>query len=117
MNSKFIDKVESLTFGIVSLSILYVLIYNLFHYNPIDGYDGGAHHAYIQNFLVLYTPGRLNQPSSNLTYEFFSPPFPYLFPAFVNEICKSYFSFENIYETCQKIWQCLLFLFTKTSTK
>ena len=111
MNSKFIDKVESLTFGIVSLSILYVMIYNLFHYNPIDGYDGGAHHAYIQNFLVLYTPGRLNQPSSNLTYEFFSPPFPYLFPAFVNEICKSYFSFENIYETCQKIYGFINIIF------
>tara|TARA_B100000989_G_scaffold52551_1_gene35064 strand:- start:5999 stop:7381 length:1383 start_codon:yes stop_codon:yes gene_type:complete len=104
MNNTILNKFESLTFGIVSISILYVLIYNLLHYDPIQGYDGDAHHAYVQNFLNLYTPGRLNQPSSNLTYEFFSPPFPYLFPAFVNEICKSYFSFENIYETCQRIY-------------
>ena len=104
MNNKLLNKIETLTFGIVSISILYVLIYNLLHYDPIQGYDGDAHHAYVQNFLNLYIPGRLNQPSSNLTYEFFSPPFPYLFPAFVNEICKSYFSFENIYETCQKIY-------------
>ena len=104
MNNKLLNKIETLTFGIVSISILYVLIYNLLHYDPIQGYDGDAHHAYVQNFLNLYIPGRLNQPSSNLTYEFFSPPFPYLFPAFVNEICKSYFSFENIYETCQKLY-------------
>ncbi len=111
MNNTFLNKFESLTFGIVSISILYVLIYNLLHYDPIQGYDGDAHHAYVQNFLNLYTPGRLNQPSSNLTYEFFSPPFPYLFPAFVNEICKSYFSFENIYETCQKIYGFLNIIF------
>ena len=111
MNNKLLNKIETLTFGIVSISILYVLIYNLLHYDPIQGYDGDAHHAYVQNFLNLYTPGRLNQPSSNLTYEFFSPPFPYLFPAFVNEICKSYFSFENIYETCQKIYGFLNIIF------
>ena len=86
MNNKLLNKIETLTFGIVSISILYVLIYNLLHYDPIQGYDGDAHHAYVQNFLNLYTPGRLNQPSSNLTYEFFSPPFPYLFPAFVKVI-------------------------------
>ena len=111
MNNTILNKFESLTFGIVSISILYVLIYNLLHYDPIQGYDGDAHHAYVQNFLNLYTPGRLNQPSSNLTYEFFSPPFPYLFPAFVNEICKSYFSFENIYETCQKIYGFINIIF------
>lgn len=111
MNNTILNKFESLTFGIVSISILYVLIYNLLHYDPIQGYDGDAHHAYVQNFLNLYIPGRLNQPSSNLTYEFFSPPFPYLFPAFVNEICKSYFSFENIYETCQKIYGFLNIIF------
>ena len=111
MNNKLLNKIETLTFGIVSISILYVLIYNLLHYDPIQGYDGDAHHAYVQNFLNLYTPGRLNQPSSNLTYEFFSPPFPYLFPAFVNEICKSYFSFENIYETCQKIYGFINIIF------
>ena len=109
--NKLLNKIETLTFGIVSISILYVLIYNLLHYDPIQGYDGDAHHAYVQNFLNLYIPGRLNQPSSNLTYEFFSPPFPYLFPAFVNEICKSYFSFENIYETCQKIYGFLNIIF------
>ena len=111
MNNKLLNKIETLTFGIVSISILYVLIYNLLHYDPIQGYDGDAHHAYVQNFLNLYIPGRLNQPSSNLTYEFFSPPFPYLFPAFVNEICKSYFSLENIYETCQKIYGFINIIF------
>lgn len=111
MNSKLLNRIESFSFVIVSLSILYILIYNLLHYDPINGYDGAAHHAYVQNFLVLYTPGRLNQPASNLTYEFFSPPLPYLFPAFVNEICKSYFLFENIYETCQKIYGFINIIF------
>ena len=86
---------DTYTFFVTLSLISYVLIYNLFHYDPIQGYDGAAHHAYVQNFLNLYIPGKTNQPSSNFTYEFFSPPLPYIFPAFINESCKFLSSSEN----------------------
>lgn len=86
----------------VVISIGFVLIYNLFHYDPIQGYDGEAHHAYVQNFLNLYIPNKIDQPSSNLTYEYFSPPLPYLFPAFVNEICKQVTDYSLLY--CQQVY-------------
>lgn len=105
MKSRFIlSKLESLSFLVIFYSILYVLIYNLFHYNPIQGYDGEAHHAYVQNFLNIYIPGKTNQPSRNFTYEFFSPPLPYIFPTFVNELCKLFYSQENKLEYCQNLY-------------
>jgi len=125
MKYNLIQKIESSAFIVTIFLILYVLIYNLFHYDPINGYDGIQHHAYVQNFLNLYVPGKTIYPSANFTSEFFSPPLPYILPAFVNEICKMYFPFENILETCQDIYSfvniifqsliylCLLFLYMK----
>jgi hypothetical protein len=84
--------------------IVYALIYNLFHYDPILGYDGEAHHAYVQNFLNIYIPGKTNQPASNFTYEFFSPPLPYVLPTIINEICKPFSEAVNYIEFCQNIY-------------
>ena len=116
MNNNFFDKYLSICIGI---SILYILFYNILHYNPIQGYDGEAHHAYVQNFLNFYIPNRLNQPTSNLTYEFFSPPLPYFLPAFINEICKKFSNEDNLLQICQEtygfyniIFQSILFLIT-----
>ena len=95
-----------------TLSLIFcVLIYNLFHYDPIQGYDGEAHHAYVQNFLNLYVPGKTNQPSSNFTYEFFSPPLPYVLPSFTNEACKLLSSSENYLEYCQDLYGLINILF------
>ena len=76
--NRLINKVESAYTYILFSIIIFVLTYNLFHYDPIQGYDGEAHHAYVQNFLNIFVPGKSNQPAYNFTYEFFSPPLPYL---------------------------------------
>lgn len=102
---------DTYTFFVTLSLISYVLIYNLFHYDPIQGYDGEAHHAYVQNFLNLYVPGKTNQPSSNFTYEFFSPPLPYMFPSFINETCKFLSSSENYLEYCQDLYGFINILF------
>ena len=114
---KYFFRLDHYTFYPVVISIAFVLIYNLFHYDPIQGYDGEAHHAYVQNFLNLYIPNKIDQPTSNLTYEYFSPPLPYFFPAFINEICKQLTDYSLIY--CQQVYgfiniffQSILFFLT-----
>jgi len=87
------------------------LTYNLLHYDPIQGYDGEAHHAYVQNFLNMFGPNKTSQPGSNFTYEFFSPPLPYILPVFINEICKYYSSSENYLEYCQDVYGFLNIIF------
>lgn len=101
--NRLINKVESAYTYILFSIIIFVLTYNLFHYDPIQGYDGEAHHAYVQNFLNIFVPGKSNQPAYNFTYEFFSPPLPYLFPTLINEICKLITSTSQL-ETCQQIY-------------
>lgn len=98
----------------LSILIVYILIYNLFHYDPIQGYDGEAHHAYVQNFLNIFIPGKTNQPSINFTYEFFSPPLPYILPTFVNEICKFSNSSLNKLEYCQDVYGFVSIFFLST---
>ena len=95
---------ESTIFFSVLGLIVYALVYNLFHYNPVWGYDGEAHHAYVQNFLNIFGPNKSDQPASNFTYEFFSPPLPYIFPTFVNEVCKSFSPINDNLEFCQNLY-------------
>lgn len=110
-NSSLLNKIESLYTYIVFTLIIFVLTYNLLHYDPIQGYDGEAHHSYVQNFLNIFVPGKTDQPSSNLTYEFFSPPLPYILPTFINEICKFSISSLNKLEICQDVYGFLNILF------
>jgi hypothetical protein len=109
--SGLMHKIESLYSYIISSLIIFVLTYNLFHYDPIQGYDGMAHHAYVQNFLNIFVPGKTDQPSVNFTYEFFSPPLPYIFPTFINEICKLSISSTNKLDVCQDIYGFINILF------
>ena len=112
----YLNKLNNYTFGILFLGILYVLIFNLFHYDQGQGYDGEAHQAYINNFFNMYGPNKSSQPSVNFTYEFFSPPLGYLFPAILNSVCRNFLSdtescivfygFNNI------LFQSILFIFT-----
>jgi hypothetical protein len=102
--TKFNLSLESVLFLTVSSLIVYALIYNLFHYNPIFGYDGQAHHAYVENFLKMYIPGETNKPASSFTYEFFSPPLPYVLPSLINEVCISFSTAENYLDYCQNLY-------------
>ncbi len=113
------ELIEKLLFISFFSGIVYILIFNIFHYDQIFGYDAEAHTLYVDNFLNMFVPGKTNQPSSNFTYEFFSPPLPYIFPTFVNELCKFYFSGDNLYQDCRllhsflnMIFQSFLFIFT-----
>jgi hypothetical protein len=108
---KSLLSLESIIFYSVSSLIVYALIYNLFHYDPILGYDGEAHHAYVQNFLNIYIPGKTNQPASNFTYEFFSPPLPYVLPTVVNETCKSFSVAVDYLEFCQNVYGFINIIF------
>ena len=111
MFSKNVNKIENFLFFVISGTILGVLAYNLFHYNPIFGYDGVAHDAYIGNFLNMFWPGRSSRLGAELTYKYFSPPLPYVLPAFINEICKVYFTSQNIYEDCRVLYSFTSMIF------
>ena len=50
-------------------SLIYVIIYNLLHYDPILGYDAEAHYAYVDTFS-RYLPRKIYIPTSVDTREF-----------------------------------------------
>jgi len=118
MNLKIEKALNFYIFFVLLSSIIYLLIYNLLHYDQIFGYDGEAHHDYVQNFLNIYLYNN-DQPSSIFTREFFSPPLPYVFPTIINELCKRYVEIENLFESCREIYsygtiffQSILYLLT-----
>ena len=84
---------EYILIFILFCCLIFILGFNVLHYDPIFGYDGEAHHEYVQNFLSLYPPWENDFLSNVYTYEFFSPPLPYVFPVFINEVCKRYITF------------------------
>ncbi len=114
-----VDKnIDTYAFLVLFASIIYILFYNLTHYDQLFGYDGEAHHGYVQNFLNIFIYNN-DLPPSDFTREFFSPPLPYVFPTFINEVCKRYFNLPDIYESCRQIYsfsniffQSLLYLLT-----
>ena len=69
MSPKTEQKINIYGFLILFTSIIYLLIYNLIHYDQLYGYDGEAHHSYVQNFLNIFIFNN-DQPSSNFTREF-----------------------------------------------
>ena len=111
-------KLDKLYLIFISLGIIYVLIYNIFHYDQSFGYDGEAHGSYIDNIIYMYQPGS-DVPSSKYTREFFSPPVPYIFPSTVNLACKIFLQSDDIFEHCRLLYsfnnmilQSIMFLFT-----
>lgn len=65
----------SLILILLLVGINSVVFYNAWHHHPLVGYDAHDHAAY----LLTLANGRL--PTPNDTFEFFSPPLPYLLPA------------------------------------
>lgn len=102
-------KTEQYLIYILCLVILFVLVFNIFNYDPIEGYDATAHFAYVD---VL--PHLDNLLPEN-TYEYFNPPLPYIFPSLVGIVCKnfldkSYDACKNIYIDSIQILQFFMFL-------
>lgn len=105
-------------FSLISVSIVYILIYNYYHYDPILGYDAEAHFAYV-DYLSRYLPREIQLPTDVETREFFNPPMGYIFPAVVQVICRNTISSVNFLEDCRpiygkstQIFQSFLYIFT-----
>ena len=100
------------------MSIFYILIYNIFHYSPILGYDAEAHYTYVDH-ISRYLPRSLNLPSPIDTREYFNPPLGYLVPALSQVVCRNIIESQNFIEDCRpiygnvtQIFQSLIYLFT-----
>lgn len=96
-------KVDKFIFYIILLSTFYILIFNIFHYSPILGYDGEAHFNYV-DFMAMYLPNKLVLPLAQDTREFFSPPVGYLFPSLAQVVCRNVIISNNFASDCQPIY-------------
>ena len=47
-------KLEKLLTTILFLSVAFILVFNIFTYDPIQGYDAEAHHEYVNNFFSIF---------------------------------------------------------------
>ncbi len=111
-------KLEKLLTTILFLSVGFILIFNIFTYDPIQGYDAEAHHEYVNNFFSIFIPGKSQLLPHELTREFFSPPLPYLFPAVIASICRDLVPIESLPDSCNEIFsystqvfQSIIFIF------
>ena len=84
----------------ISLSTVFILIYNILYFNPILGYDAEAHYAYI-NYLSRYLPRDFRLPTVNETREFFNPPIGYLVPSIAQVICRNVIESSDFLSDCQ----------------
>tara|TARA_B000000441_G_C21715685_1_gene335534 strand:- start:436 stop:1257 length:822 start_codon:yes stop_codon:yes gene_type:complete len=84
----------------ISLSTIFILIYNILYFNPILGYDAEAHYAYI-NYLSRYLPRDFRLPTINETREFFNPPIGYLVPSIAQVICRNVIESSDFLSDCQ----------------
>ena len=105
-------------FLLISLSSFYILIYNIFHFSPILGYDAEAHFNYV-DYLSRYLPYELRLPSSNETREFFNPPLGYLIPSIAQVFCRNTITSSDFLLDCQpiygkatQIFQSFMYVFT-----
>ena len=113
-----INKNYNLFSNILIVSLFFICIFNIFHYDPIEGYDAEGHFEYIDHFS-RYLPREINLPNVENSREFFNPPVGYLIPSFAQVLCRNIIQSENfiddcrpIYSTTAQIAQLFLFLFT-----
>ena len=86
------------------ISLVFIFIFNMFNYDPIYGYDAEAHYEYVEGFFAMYIPGLSEQPSNEITREFFNPPLPYVLPATISLFCKKLVDVEDEAKYCQKYY-------------
>ena len=96
-------RLENFSIIYVCIVILYLLIYNLYNYSVFYGYDADAHIAYV-DYIAMYLPSNFKLPLEKHTYEYFSPPLPYLFPAIVQVICRNFSNSVDLVKYCQPIY-------------
>ncbi len=81
----------------------YIFLFNLFNYSIFYGYDAEAHIAYV-DYIAMYLPNTFRLPLQENTYEFFSPPLPYIFPAIIQVVCRNIFTSNDLVSFCQPIY-------------
>ena len=90
-----------------------IFIYNISVYFTNNGPDGDAHNEYVY-YLSVYLPDSLKFPSRVDTYEYFSPPIAYLFPALSIVLCRNILVSEDYKTDCLEFYdnfgQAFLFL-------
>src|SRR5210317_1422810 len=109
---------SNLLFAGISLSTIFILTYNILHYNPILGYDAKAHFDYI-NYFSRYLPREFRLPPQSETREFFNPPLGYIIPSFAQVLCRNIINSNNYLNDCQpyygkvtQILQSLMYVVT-----
>ena len=85
---------SNLIFAGISVSTIFILIYNILHFNPILGYDAVAHFDYI-NYFSRYLPRDFRLPPQGETREFFNPPLGYIIPSFAQVLCRNIIDSSN----------------------
>ena len=71
--------------------------FNIINYNHELGYDAAAHKWYVE---VL--PFAL--PTDQDTYEFFSPPLPYIFPSLIDSVCDKLYELSQVNIDCTTLY-------------
>ena len=109
---------SNLIFAGISVSTIFILIYNILHFNPILGYDAVAHFDYI-NYFSRYLPRDFRLPPQGETREFFNPPLGYIIPSFAQVLCRNIIDSSNYLIDCQpfygkvtQIFQSLMYVAT-----
>ena len=82
--------------------IVFIFVFNYLNYDPIFGYDTEAHYEYVEGFFAMFVPNLSDQPSNEITREFFNPPLPYFAPAIHSLLCKKAVDVQDEAKYCQK---------------
>ncbi len=98
-----LEKKYNLLTNIFIVSIVFICIFNIFHYDPIEGYDAEGHYEYV-NHLSRYLPRDINLPNVENSREFFNPPIGYLIPSFTQVICRNVLNSSTLFEDCIPIY-------------
>ena len=100
------------------IGIIFICLFNIFFYDPIEGYDAEAHYDYV-DYFSRYLPQDIRLPSDLNSREFFNPPIPYIIPSFAQVICRNVIDSNNFLQDCKEYYgiaiqvsQFILYLFT-----
>ena len=116
MLNSFILRNEKKLTVFITISVFFVLIYNIIFYNPIQGYDAEAHYNYI-DYFAMHLPDNIKFPTNTDSREFFNPPLPYLFPSFIQIVCRNLIQAKDVALECRdyyglftQIFQSIIYL-------
>tara|TARA_B100000073_G_C23702431_1_gene560919 strand:- start:76 stop:1425 length:1350 start_codon:yes stop_codon:yes gene_type:complete len=100
------------------IGIIFICLFNIFFYDPIQGYDAEAHYDYV-DYFSRYLPQDIRLPSDLNSREFFNPPIPYIIPSFAQVICRNVIDSNNFLQDCKQYYgiaiqvsQFILYLLT-----